>query len=85
MEVQELVPATTQFTSEVHHTLKTFQNQVDDFKTILSSLNILLVGFEYSEHLLVTYKAPISISQVWIEFQQLWQSLEFLGTIAIAI
>ena len=57
MEVQELVSATAQFTSEVQYTLKTIQNQVDEFKTILSSSNILPVGSEYSEVLLVSYKA----------------------------
>ena len=66
MEVQELVPATAQFTSEVQHTLKTFQNPVDDFKTILSSLNILPVGSDCSEVLLVSYKAPMSVPQVWL-------------------
>ena len=58
MEVQELVPATAQFTSEVQHTLKTFQNQVDDLKTILSFLNILPVGSKHPEVSLVSYKAP---------------------------
>ena len=75
MEVQELVPATAQFTSEVQRILKTFQNPVDDFKTILSSPNILPVGSDFSEVLLVSYKAPIFVPQVWIEFGQFWQPL----------
>ena len=85
MEVQELVPATAQFTSEVQHTLKTFQNPVDDFKTILSSLNILPVGSDCSEVPLVSYKAPMSVPQVWIDFGQFWQPPDLFGVVVITI
>ena len=85
MEVQQLVPVTAQSTSEVQFTLKTGMNQLDDFKTILSSLGILPVGYEHPEVLLVTYKATMSVPQVQIEFGQLWQPPEFLGAIVFAI
>ena len=85
MEVQELVPATAQFTFEVQITFKTAMNQLDNFKTILSSLNILPVDSEYSEAPLASYKAPMFVPQVWIEFEQFWQPPNLLGVVVINI